>query len=212
MRGWLINTVFVVLCCVAALLYWQNQKAILKDRGQFDAVSENGVVFLFWRGEIRVPMVSQLEAAFAQWETRTRHFVLDLDSPGGALREGNRVIDLIGRIQKTHKLDTRVGARRICLSMCVPIFLQGQNRIASSSSQWMFHEPRRINYFTGEEGAGLEVENRFFAERFFDRYFVNSPINPEWRDQLRQAWKGQEVWRSGQQLFEERSNIITELR
>ena len=75
----------------------------------------------------------------------------------------------------------------------------------------MFHEPRTFDYFTGEEVKGPKSEMEGLSKRFFNRYFTNSEMSPAWRAQLEKEWKGKDVWRSGRQLVDERSNIIHQL-
>ncbi len=202
----------VVFCVVAAVLYWQYRDTVTEDRGRLETFRHDDAIVLYWPSTVEVPFELRLREAFDLWKGETGRFVLALNSPGGALREGNRVIELIRRMQQTHRVDTFVGAQQECLSMCVPIFLQGNERIAAASSAWMFHEPRRVNFISGKDEGGLESEQRFFAERFFERHFVNSPMNRAWREQLQREWVGKDVWRSGQDLVAENSGIITSLR
>ena len=65
--------------------------------------------------------------------------------------------------------------------------------------------------FEGEEAEVPQIERDYFSNRFFERYFVNSPMDETWRENLRQEWVGKDVWFSGDQLYAENSNIITEL-
>ena len=166
-------------------------------------------VVLSWRGEIDVPMRRHMSDAIDEWRDRTDAFLVDLDSPGGALYEGARVIELIDTLKTTHRVTTRVRSRANCLSMCVPIFLQGDERLAASNSTWMFHEPVSVNFYTDEVEEVPEFERRALAERFFERYFDNSPMNAEWREKLRVEWVNSEIWKSGRQLVREKSGIIT---
>ncbi len=89
--------------------------------------------------------------------------------------------------------------------------ITGEKRSALRNSIWMFHEPRSYNYYTDEVSDEPESERRAASDRFFDKYFVNSEMDANWRQQLAKEWIGKEVWRSGQQLVEEKSNIILRL-
>lgn len=96
------------------------------------------------------------------------------------------------------------------MSMCVPIFLQGRQRTAASDARFMFHEPKRF-YDDGSEAKGFSFERKALTQRFFDRYFVNSPMDANWRIRLEKDWIGRDVYKSGRQLFDERSGIVTNL-
>lgn len=202
-----------MLLALAALLVQQNQDRLADEGGTLVVRPEpaRDAVRLSWRGGVDAPMGRRLEEAYAQWGGEVSLFIVELDSPGGALAEGKRVIDALEQIRSTHDLETRVGARRICLSMCVPIFLQGQERIAAPNSRWMFHEPASYDAFTGERGVAPEFERRYVADRFFDRYFATSPMTPAWQAWLREEWVGKDVWKTGRELMKEDSGIITRL-
>ena len=199
------------MIAIAGLLYWQIHKDIYEDKGRLVVRQDGEVVILSWHSEIMVPMAKRFSEAFSEWGGKTEVFVIDLSSRGGALREGGNVIELINGMKRTHTIITYVGERGSCLSMCVPIYLQGQNRISAVSSRWMFHEPIATDFFSGEEVSIPQQERRRTARRFFDRYFANSDINPEWRDRLQKEWVGKEIWKTGRQLVEENSNIVLEL-
>ncbi len=200
------------LLVVVAYMYFQHYDRVFGDKGRLAISQEGSAVVLSWSTEVDVPMALRFEEAFDQYRDQTSTFIIDLDSPGGALREGRFVIDEIEDMKDTHEIITRVRNTSVCLSMCVPIYLSGEKRIAGPSSRWMFHEPRAYDFFSGEEVGESEAEIRAAGERFFDRYFVNSEMNPVWRDRLAQEWVGRDVWKTGQQLFVERSNIVQELQ
>jgi len=206
-----IRILLPIFIAIAGWLFWQHQERIFGDKGRLTVSQEESAVVLAWNAEVEVPMVVRFDEAFSQWRNKTTRFIVDLNSPGGSLLEGSQLIDLLEEIKRTHRLETRVGDRRYCLSMCVPIFLTGDNRIAAANSQWMFHEPLAVDFFTDEISEIPEFEKRRTAERFFNRYFVDSGMDPAWRENLRQEWVGKEVWRTGQQLVNEGSNIILEL-
>ncbi len=204
----------VVMIAIACYLAWQHQQQLFEDKGRLvverDPAYDDTVVFS-WKSEIDVPMRRRVLEAFEAWKSQASRIIIDLHSPGGSLMEGRRVIELINHMKRTHRVDTWVGAHHSCLSMCVPIYLQGETRLAAASSQWMFHEPRVFDYFTGEEVKTPKSEREGLARRFFGRYFTNSEMNPAWRRQLEQEWRGREVWRTGRQLVDEKSNIIHQL-
>lgn len=196
----------VVIIVMAWRLYLQKHA----DTGQLTVRESGGTVVLAWTGRIDLPMHTLLARAFDKWRDRSERFVLQLNSPGGSLREGSEVIELLQRIRQTHQLDTYIAPDRICMSMCVPMFLQGKNRIAASNARFMFHEPKRY-YDDGGEAKGFSFEREALSRRFFEKYFVNSPMDAAWRGRLEKSWAGRDVFKTARQLVEERSNIVTSL-
>lgn len=206
---------FIAMVAFAGYMAWQLQQSIYENKGRLAAKldpSARDTVVLSWNSDIDVPMERRFSEAFDEWRVKVRRFVIDLHSPGGSLAEGRKVIKLINRMKRTHRVDTRVSAHHSCLSMCVPIYLQGQTRYAAANSKWMFHEPRSYDFVTGEEVSGPKNEQDGLSKRFFERYFTNSEMNAAWRRKLEQEWRGQDVWRSGSQLVDENSNIIHQLQ
>ncbi len=209
-------TLFATAVMFAAIvvLFWQNDQQIYQDQGRLavrpDPNDRDAVIFA-WNSEIELPMARRFEEAFDQWKGKTRRIVIELNSPGGSLSEGGRVIDVIEKINRTHDVETRVGADGICLSMCVPIYLRGARRVAAPSSRWMFHQPTTRDFFTDEKVREPEFETRMTAKRFFNRYFVDSEMDQAWRAKLERDWQGGDVWKTGQELFDESANVVTAL-
>lgn len=204
----------IVLLAITALMITRNEQFIFQNEGRLvverDRDDPDAVVFI-WRSGVDVPMARRFEEAYDEWRDQSNRIIIDLNSPGGAIREGEAVINVIERMKRTHIIDTRVRNRRACYSMCVPIFLQGEVRTAAPNATFMFHEPTAYDYFTGEKVNQPEFERDRASQRFFNRYFVNSPMAPIWRDQLAAEWKGRDVFRSAQQLVDEDANIVTVL-
>ena len=214
LRSRLTLAATLAMFAFTVLLITRNDELVFRDEGRLvvkaDPADANAVVF-YWRSEVDVPMARRFAEAFEMWKFDADRIVIDLHSPGGVIREGEAVIRVIEHMKRTHVVDTRVRARRACYSMCVPIFLQGEERTAAPSARFMFHEPRAYDYFTGEPVNEPAFERDMASQRFFDRYFVDSPMDPVWRDRLAQEWRGRDVWRSGRELTAEGSNIVTVL-
>lgn len=208
-----IHIAIILTFAATAYLAWSGDQAVFADKGRLkvERIDGGDTVVLSWRSEIDVPMARRFEEAYEEWKGDAKRFVINLHSPGGSLSQGGDVIDVINRMKRTHRVDTLVGPRRACLSMCVPIFLQGESRIAAPDSRWMFHEPSAHNIFNGAPVKEFEFDRRFAADRFFRQYFGNSAMDPEWRAMLEREWRGKEVWKTGEELVDERSNIVTEL-
>jgi len=202
----------VAMCVLIFFLVRQFNEKLYEDKGRLtvsQSETQPETVVFSWQSSIEIPMARRIYEAFGKWKDRTKVIVLDLNSPGGSLNEGGKVIEVIDQMKKTHQVVTYVGPNHLCASMCVPIFMQGQKRVAAVSSKWMFHEPVTVDFFTDEKVKVPERERRSTAEKFYRRYFENSDINPPWRENLKKQWQGgKEVWRTGRQLLDEGSNII----
>ncbi len=187
------------------------EQRVYDNKGRLGVRHEGDAIVFVWKSAIDVPMARRFEEAFDEWRYERARIIIDLHSPGGALREGEEVIQVIARMKRTHRVDTRVRAGRSCLSMCVPIFLQGETRQAAPSSRWMFHQPTTRDFFTDEKAREPEFETRMTAKRFFNRYFVHSEMDPAWRAKLERDWQGGDVWKTGQELVDEGANVVTAL-
>jgi hypothetical protein len=80
---------------------------------------------------------------FGKYGTLSHRVVLFLNSAGGQVEEGDRVIQILNEAKQTHRLITQVLDGNLCASMCIPIFLQGDDRFAARASNWIFHEATR---------------------------------------------------------------------
>lgn len=206
-------TPFATLALFAALAFfaWKSGRAVYQNGPGLDIREEGGAVVLRWTHEIEAPMAARVAAAFEEWKDRTDRFIIDLHSPGGSIIEGRLVIDEIARMKETHRVESRVRAHARCLSMCVPIYMQGDRRTAGASAIFMFHEPTTRDVFTEERIERPGFEQRHESERFFERYFAASEMDPEWRERLRAAWNGRDLWFTGKELVDQRSGVVEEL-
>jgi ATP-dependent protease ClpP protease subunit len=203
----------LTIALFAALGYfaWRSGRSVYETGTELRVYKEGGAVVFSWNEPVAAPMAYRLREAFGAWRARTDLVVIELDSPGGALTEGRAVIEAIERMKATHRVNTRVRAGRLCASMCAPIFLAGEERLAGAGARFMFHEPTSVDYFTEKESKKPAFERRMDAERFFERYFERSPMTPAWRERLREDWKGRDVWKSAEELVAEESGVVTRL-
>jgi hypothetical protein len=87
-------------------------------------------------------MADDLRAALGKYGTTLNRVVLLLASAGGQVEEGDRVIN---EIKLRHQLITVVAHGKLCASMCIPIFLQGEDCLARyGGGDTSFH--RRLVY------------------------------------------------------------------
>jgi len=213
-RHKLMFAVTLALLAATAMLINYNDQFVFQNEGRLVVKQHGedpGAVIFIWRSDVEVPMARRFEEGFDEWKDRADRIIIDLHSPGGAIREGEAVIRAIERMKRTHIVDTRVRGRRKCYSMCVPIFLQGDMRSAASDARFMFHEPTAYDFFTGEKVDEPAFERARTTRKFFNRYFVNSPMTPSWRNALAAEWKGKDVFRTGRELVDENAGIVTVL-
>jgi hypothetical protein len=98
--------------------------------------------------------------------------VLFLNSDGGEVNEGDRVIHLLDGIKPTHRLITVVLDGSLCASMCIPVFLQGDDRLAARTSRWIFHEAAR---------QGVNQKERMEETlRLLQKYYLAAGVSPGW--------------------------------
>lgn len=200
----------VTLALFAALAFfaWKSGRKVFEEGPELEIVDEDGAIVLRWTHEIEAPMAERFAAAFKEWGGRADRFVVDLNSPGGALTEGRLVIAEIERMKATHEIDTHVGIGAYCLSMCVPIYLAGNRRTAARNARFMFHEPSSYDFVTDERVRKPGFEQKMTSERFFERYFGKSKMTPGWREKLRAEWKGRDLWFTAEELVAQGSGVV----
>jgi len=160
-----------LLALVGLLIFvgWSTDQKFKAQKSNFTTRMEGDAIVFLWHDGVAFPMSLRLEETFDEWSGKVDHIIIDLSSPGGAIAEGGKVIDVIKQMKQTHLVETRVQQNRMCASMCVPIYLQGEIRTAHPESRWMFHEPVAVDIFTDEVAETPEFEKRFETRRFVDR-------------------------------------------
>ncbi len=201
----------IVLFAILVLVALRTENRFAAQEGRFLVREEADAVVFMWRDDISFPMSARLAETFDEWRDAVGEIVIDLSSPGGSVAEGRQVIAVIDRMKETHRVSTHVGARGICMSMCVPIYLQGEERTASPYSRWMFHEPSSVDAVTGERVDRPAFERAYETRRFVDRYFRSSDMDPAWLAALEEDWKGRDIRKSGRDLVAEGSGVIQRL-
>ena len=102
-----------------------------------------------------------------------------LDSPGGWLREGNRMADVVRRYQ----INTRVEGE--CFSACTLVLLAGANRSAGDRARIGFHRGRAVGESTEDRALPVsrdefELYRRAGLKPDFVRRIVGTPNNSIW--------------------------------
>jgi ATP-dependent protease ClpP protease subunit len=166
-------------------------------------IDQDGNLIISWNGEVVEGMTEVLRNIFAANKTDSYRVILVLDSPGGAIEEGEMVIHELQEIRKTHKLRTWVHHGAKCASMCIPIFLQGEERVAARDSAWGFHEAA-VRLQNGKERVNQEETLRLFR-----RYYVQAGVSTQWLGSILPEIHNSNLWRTGQDLSTAKSGIIT---
>ena len=162
---------------------------------------QDGSLNIEWSGPIVPGMADYVRGAFDRYGARSRRVVLFLDSAGGKVEEGDRVICLLDEIKQTHRLITVVPDGKLCASMCVPIFLKGDDRLAGRASLWIFHE-------ASKRGANRK-ERTEETLRLFDRYYVPAGVSTQWIKTIAPAIERAELRQSGADLVGAKAGIVT---
>lgn len=167
-------------------------------------VGNAGSVYLRWDGTIAAPMAGEIEKAFEAFKSSRRRFVLVLNTGGGSVREGEKVIELLQRMRKTHRVDTAVERGGRCGSMCVPIYLQGETRFGARASAWLFHEITLPGSLFGKQ---RRVEGGYM--RLIEKYWIPAGVPRAWIDRMLKQAEGYDYWQTGDNLIADQTNIIT---
>nr|WP_246583428.1 ATP-dependent Clp protease proteolytic subunit [Bradyrhizobium iriomotense] len=176
-------------------------------------------IVLGWSGPVQEPMSERVAAAFDRYKADPRRLVLVLNSPGGSVEHGRKVVAAIrGR---DHAIDTLVQRAGVCASMCVPIFLSGTRRIADPEAYFMFHQvslsgsakdnTRRPELSDAELSRAVKTIEAHVTDEFFRSDIGIRGVNTVWLARMREKISGRDVWMSGQQLVDEGSGIVDRL-
>jgi ATP-dependent protease ClpP protease subunit len=214
-----------VICGV--LLFWASFQmpsgsGDVASRQTLSISEEPDRVVLGWSGPVQEPMSERIAAALDRYKTDRRRLVLILNSPGGSIEQGRKVV---GEIRaRDRSIDTLVQKAGVCASMCVPIFLAGTERIADPEAYFMFHQASlsistkeniKRQHFSDAESARLSQAVKVIETQVTDDFFRNDigirGVSKVWLARMREKISGRDIWMSGQQLVDERSGIIDRL-
>ncbi len=162
------------------------------------------VLVMAWKGAVRKGISQKIRAAFEKHKDAITTVELRLDSTGGSVKEGERVIEVLRDIKRTHKLITAVAAGKRCASMCVFIYAQGQRRLAAPASLWLFHEASKFN----KDRTRIVELNRELWLDLIELYLVPAGVNTDWVEKLKVRADQTDVWISGSDLLRDGSNLI----
>jgi Clp protease len=163
---------------------------------------EDGTLYIDWLGPIVAGMADDLRAALDKYGTISQRVVLFLDSLGGQVEEGDRVIEVLNEIKLQHQLITVVPHGKLCASMCIPIFLQGEDRLAARASLWIFHEAAQRQANGGQRTDMAETW------RLFRKYYAPAGVSMHWLKSIAPMIKEADLWQTGGDLISAKSGII----
>jgi hypothetical protein len=163
---------------------------------------EDGTLYIDWSGPIVAGMADDLRAAVGKYGTTLNRVLLFLESAGGKVDDGDRVIEVLNEIKLRHQLITVVPHGKLCASMCIPIFLQGEDRLAARASIWLFHEAaqRRAN--------GVLRTDTAETWRLFRKYYAPAGVSMHWLKNIAPMIKEADLWQTGGDLISAKSGII----
>ena len=201
-RRWISASALAGFSVICSLAVTQSATAGMKTYYS----ESRGKVRIVWSGRIQRPMAKQLSRAISKWHDRALNGVeLVLNSGGGSMREGHNVIKTLRRLRKTRRLTTAVLPGTVCGSACIPIFLQGETRVASAATLWLLHEVSKSDPKT-KKLIALRPKK---TQQFFRRYFLPAGVPQGWIDMITPKIRGKDVWWTGGQIYSSGSNIIT---
>jgi ATP-dependent protease ClpP protease subunit len=163
---------------------------------------EDSTLYIDWSGPIVAGMADELRAALGQYGAVSQRVVLFLDSAGGQVEEGDRVIEVLNEIKRRHQLVTVVPHGKLCASMCVPIFLQGEDRLAARATIWIFHEAAQ------RQADGQPRTDMAETWRLFRKYYVPAGVSMHWLKSIAPMIKEADLWQTGGDLISTKSGII----
>lgn len=195
------------LLAFAAGLVATTQGAAAGDVGSLKVLPAEkapDAIVMFWEGGVARPMADQIRAAFQENRERARRVVFRISSGGGSVAEGERVIEVLREIRRTHRLETVVERGHRCGSMCVFIYLQGEHRVAALSSLWLFHEVSHHDPHTRQ----ITRLDRPGWERLVNLYFQPAGVSAEWTERMKPHTVKSDYWQTGADLQNDKSGIF----
>src|SRR5258705_7850584 len=159
-------------------------------------------------------MSERIAATLDRYKADRRRLVLILNSPGGSIEEGRKLVAAIRAHDRA--IDTLVQKAGVCASMCVPIFLAGTERMADPEAYFMFHqaslntsarENMKRQQFSDSETALYSQAVKTIETQVTDDFFRNDigirGVSGVWLARMREKIPPRDIWMSGQQLVDD---------
>ena len=163
---------------------------------------DDGTLYIDLSGPIVASTADDVRAAQGKYGTALNRVVLFLDSAGGRVDDGDRLIEVLNEIKLRHQLITVVPHGKLCASMCIPIFLQGEDRLAAPASIWLFHEAAQ------RQANGILRTDTAETWRLFRKYYAPAGVSTRWLKSIAPMIKEADLWQTGGDLISAKSGII----
>jgi hypothetical protein len=163
---------------------------------------EDSTLYIDLSGPIVADAADDVRAALGKYGATLNRVVLFLDSAGGRVDDGDRLIEVLNEIKLRHQLITVVPHGKLCASMCIPIFLQGEDRLAARASIWLFHEAAQ------RQANGELRPDTAQTWRLFRKYYVPAGVPTRWLKSIAPMIEEADLWQTGGDLISAKSGII----
>jgi len=163
---------------------------------------EDGTLYIDLSGPIVASTADDVRAALGKYGTALNRVVLFLDSAGGRVDDGDRLIEALNEIKLRHQLITVVPHGKLCASMCIPIFLQGEDRLAARASIWLFHEAAQ------RQANGELRTDTAETWRLFRKYYAPAGVPTRWLKSIAPMIEETDLWQTGGDLISAKSGIV----
>src|SRR6185295_8025656 len=142
--------------------HWETARGLQPTGGYTVTLVDDGRIVEF-SGGINEGAAVALDRVIADAPKVT---TVRLNSPGGWLREGSRMADVVRR----YRLHTRVDAE--CYSSCTLVFLAGADRTAGEHASVGFHRGRPIGGARRPAEPASDKEAELYLRAGLDKAFV----------------------------------------
>lgn len=157
------------------------------------------------KGEMRAPMNEMMEKSIRSLPYNNV-VEIRLDSVGGSIMVANDMVDTIKRLKHDgYVIHTRVDHGAMCASSCVPVYVQGEERHATSVSGFMFH---------GVAIYAITNVPDSKSTQYMINAYVGAGIDKEWINVHKEmgVWSTpNETWYNGKELFDTKSGFVTNM-
>jgi hypothetical protein len=147
-------------------------------------------------------MADDLRAALGKYGTTLNRVVLFLDSAGGQVERATVSSRPSTRSSYGTPAHHPVPHGKLCASMCIPIFLQGEDRLAARASLWIFHEAAQ------RQANGERRTDMTETWRLFRKYYVPAGVSVSWLKSIAPMIKGANLWQTSGDLISAKSGMI----
>ena len=193
----IIMLLFFIPTIVEASSFYKDDNFSLK------IIDNDEKTIVLFEGLIRTPLAEEFQKLIKEIDLK-KEIELRFDSVGGSIYETKKIINILDELKVNNvRLTTRVDQGSICASSCVPLFVQGQKRLAGNASSFMFHGVALY----AVTNAPSENETKIMIDTY-----RKAGIAEKWiQDHIdMQVWSSpNETWYNGKELFENGSNFVT---